>query len=226
MEEERAREPSRAASGARAGERASEQQLGRPARLLEEHLELEAVGVLAVVGEQVVVARELRGDELGAGVGEELVEHRLLPHLHLHHLLPELLLERALDVVLEQLVRRAQREGHGEERHHLVRLLDDLLVLAALGQLLLVPAHVHQARVERADAVGVAAHHEVGEPDVVERGDVRPGHLGEEALPVEVDGVQRLEGAVVVPQEAVDAREADEGEVALRRGGVRAGQAG
>jgi len=74
-------------------------------------------------------------------------------------------------------------------KHTYIICLAYLLEHVGAGVVLLGPADVEKDRRECLDRVGVAARHEVGEPDVVEGGDVARSHLGEQPLGVEVDAL-------------------------------------
>lgn len=67
---------------------------------------------------------------------------------------------------------------------------------------------------EHANSVGVAAHHHVGEPDVVVGREVGSHNPSEHGLLVQLNVVEGLESQAEVTEETVDAQQADDGEVA------------
>lgn len=91
--------------------------------------------------------------------------------------------------------------------------LGDRIVLGTLLELL-GPRNVDEDVAEHADGVGVAAHHHVGEPNIVVGREVGSHDTGEHGLLVELDVVEGLEGEAEVAEKAVDAQQADDGEVA------------
>lgn len=91
--------------------------------------------------------------------------------------------------------------------------LGDRVVLGALLELL-GPRNVDEDVAEHADGVGVAAHHHVGKPNIVVGREVGSHDTGEHGLLVELDVVEGLEGEAEVAEKAVDAQQADDGEVA------------
>lgn len=152
-------------------------------------------------------------DELGARGAEQLLEQgqRLgAAALQLVELLAILLAEGGVDGVVEP----GGLEGNadGDEGVHLVVLLGDGVVLGVLLEVL-GPRDVDENVGEHADGVGVAAHHHVGETDIVVCGEVGGHDAGELGLFVELDVVEGLEGEAEVAQKAVDAQETDDGEV-------------
>ncbi|KAJ8104962.1 hypothetical protein OPT61_g10469 [Boeremia exigua] len=153
-------------------------------------------------------------DELGAGGAEQLLEQgqRLgAAALQLVELLAILLAQGGVDGVVEP--GGLEGDADGDEGVHLVVLLGDGVVLGVLLEVL-GPRDVDEDVGEHADGVGVAAHHHVGEADVVVGGEVGGHDAGELGLFVELDVVEGLEGQAEVAQQAVDAQQADDGEVA------------
>ena len=188
--------------------------------LLLEDADLDLVRLLALVARAVEV-RHGRQDELGAGVGEGLVEGHHLAALHAQHLLRVLLAQGAVHVLVHALA-RAQRHGDGQEREHLVVPLVDLVAVGHAREVLLVARNVQYARGEGLDGVHVAAVHHLREALVEVHGDVADRHAHREHVAlIEVlpalaagDGVEHLHGGVVVAEEDVRAAEHDHTEVA------------
>lgn len=116
---------------------------------------------------------------------------------------------------MDRVVQSSWVEGDadGDERVHLVVLLGDGVILGGFLEVLR-PRHVHQDMAEHPDGVGVAAHHHVGEPDVVVRGKMGGHDAGEHGFFVELDVIQCLQREAEVAQKAVDPQEADDGEIA------------
>ena len=76
------------------------------------------------------------------------------------------------------------------------------------------PGHVYEDVAEHADGVGVAAEHQVAEPDVVVCCEMSGEDTCESRFFAEFDVVEGFEGEGEIPEEAVHAEEADDGEVA------------
>ena len=153
-------------------------------------------------------------DELGARGAEQLLEQRKglgSTALQLVELLAVLLAESGVDGVVEPC--GLEGNADGDECVHLVVLLCDGVVLGVLLEVL-GPRDVDEDVGEHADGVGVAAHHHVGETNIVVCGEVGGHDAGELGLFVELDVVERLEGKAEVTQQAVHTQETDDGEVA------------
>ena len=164
-------------------------------------------------GRMVEVGRG-RGDELGAGAPEELLEEgeALGPApLQPHELIAVLLPQGGVDGIVE--LHRVEGDADGDEGVHLLVLLADAVVLGVLLEIL-GARHVDEDVAEHPDGVGVAAHHQVGKADVVVGREVGRHHAGEHGLFVQLDVVEGLEGEGEVAQEAVHAQQTDDGEVA------------
>mmetsp|Transcript_15371 Transcript_15371/g.37216 ORF Transcript_15371/g.37216 Transcript_15371/m.37216 type:complete len:623 (+) Transcript_15371:2611-4479(+) len=129
----------------------------------------------------------------GAGVVVRLLEHRLAP--------------------AAAAAAAAQRDGHGQQRVHLLLLLEQQVQAVRAAVRHLEAVDEHQAGVEVADGVRVAALHQVREPHVVRRGHRRARHLGEHPRLVQVHRVQHRERRGVVAQQHVHAVQPDQAEV-------------
>lgn len=153
-------------------------------------------------------------DELGAGGAEELLEERKgigSTALQPVELLAVLFPQRCVDGVVQSC--GLEGDADGDECVHLVVLLCDGVVLGVLLEVLC-PRDVDEDVAEHADGVRVPAHHHVGEPHVVVGCEVGSHDAGEHGLLVELNVVERLDGEAEVAEEAVDAQQADDGEVA------------
>lgn len=151
------------------------------------------------------------GDECWAGSAEELLvnwEGLLATALELQELVTVLLTESGVDGVIQ--AGWVEGNADGDERVHLVVLLG-----VGLGALLEVlgTGDVDQDVGEHADRIGVAAHHHVGETDIVVCGEVSGHDTGEHGLLVELNVVEGLQGEREVTEKAVDAEESDDGKV-------------
>ena len=153
------------------------------------------------------------GDELGAGLAEELLEDGEglgATSLQLQQLITILLPKSGVDRVVETGV--VEGNADGDESVHLLVLLGDGVVLGALLEVL-GPRDVDQDVAEHADGIAVAAHHHVRESHVVVGGEVGGHNPGEHGLLVQLDVVERLEGEAEVAEKTVDAEQSDDGEV-------------
>ena len=142
-------------------------------------------------------------DKLGASSTEQLFEQRQglgSTALQLVKLLAILLAESGVDGVVEPC--GLEGNADGDKCVHLVVLLCDRVVLGVLLEVL-GPRDVDEDVGEHADGVGVAAHHHVGETDIVVCGEVGGHNAGKLGLLVELDVVERLEGKAEVTQQAV-----------------------
>ncbi|KAK2604936.1 hypothetical protein N8I77_007826 [Diaporthe amygdali] len=83
--------------------------------------------------------------------------------------------------------------------------LGDRIVLGTLLELLS-PRHIDEDVAEHADGVGIAAHHHVGEPNIVVGREVGSHDAGEHGLLVELDVVEGLQRKAEVAKKAVDAQ--------------------
>jgi hypothetical protein len=162
----------------------------------------------------VVEVRRRRGDELGAGGAEELLEDGQglgAAALHAGELVAVLLAQGGVDGVVE--ARGVEGHADGDEGVHLVALLGDAVVLGALLEVL-GARDVDEDVVEGAQGVGVAVHHHVAEADVVVGREVGGGDTREHGLLVELDVVERLERQGEVTEQAVHAQQTHDREVA------------
>ena len=162
----------------------------------------------------VVKVRRRGADELGAGGAEEFLEDGEgfgAAALHTDELLAVLLAEGGVDGV----VQTGGVEGHadGDQGVHLVVLLGDSVVAVASLLEVLRPRYVDEDVAEHADGVGIAAHHHVGEPDVVVGGEVGGHDAGKHGLLVHLDVIQGLESQAEIAEQAMDAQQADDREI-------------
>lgn len=84
-----------------------------------------------------------------------------------------------------------------------------LVELIGLGVVALGPRHEREDVREGSDGIGVAAHHQVAEANVVVHRHVAPGDSEEGRLARNIDVVKHLERHGVVAEHAVDAQQAD-----------------
>ena len=154
------------------------------------------------------------GDELGAGGAEELLvdgEGLGAAALELEELVAVFLAEGGVDGVIQ--TGGLEGNADGDEGVHLVVLLGDGVVLGVLLEVL-GARNVDQDVAEHADGIGVAAHHHVGETDIVVGGEVGSHDAGEHGLLVELDVIEGLESEAEVTEEGVDAEQTDDGKIA------------
>lgn len=168
-----------------------------------------------------------RGDELGAGSTEQLLEdgERLgATTLQLQELVAVLLPKRGVNGV----VKTGGVESHadGNEGVHLIVLLGDRVILGILLEVL-GPRNEDQNVAEHANSVGIAAHHHVGETNIIVCGKVGSHDAGEHGLLVELNVVQGLESETEITEQAVHPEQTDDGKVTKhaveRLGAVLAG---
>lgn len=162
---------------------------------------------------RVIEIRRSRVDELGAGRAEELLEEgQVLRSTTLQsvELLSVLLAKRGVDGI----VQTSRVEGHADhdECVHLVVLLSDRIILRILLEILR-PRDVDKNVAEHADGIGIAAHHHVGETDIVVSRELGGHDAGEHGLLVELDVVQSLQCQAEISEQAVHTQETDDGEV-------------
>lgn len=165
------------------------------------------------VGLGVLKVRRDGGDELGSSSAEELLEdgERLgAAPLQLKQLVAVLLSQGAVDGVVQ--TGRLESDADGNQGVHLLVLLGNRVVLSALLEVL-GPRDVDEDVAEHADGISVAVLHHVGKAHVVVGGEVGSHDTCEHGLLVELDIVEGLEGEAEVTQQAVDAKETDDGEV-------------
>ncbi len=157
------------------------------------------------------------GDELGAGGAEEFLEEGEgfgPAALEAGELVAVLVAQGGVDGVVE--LGGVEGDADGDEGVHLIVLLRDAVELLGLAVLLEVlgAADVDEDVREHLDGVGVAAHHEVAEADVVVGREVGGHDAREHGLFVELDVVECLEREGEVAEQAVHAQQADDAEVA------------
>jgi len=153
-------------------------------------------------------------DELGASGAEELLEQGKgvrATTLQPVELFAVLFPQRGMDGVVES----GGLESHadGDKCVHLVVLLGDGVVLGVLLEVLC-PRDIDEDVAEHADGIRVPSHHHVGESDVVVGGEVCRHDTRKHGLLVELDVVERLERQTEVSEQAVDAEQTNDGEVA------------
>ena len=154
-------------------------------------------------------------DELGARGAEQLLEDGEglgATALHAVELLAVLLAHSGVDSVVQ--AGRVQGHADGDQSVHLVVLLGNSVVAVAALLEVLCPRDVHQNVAEHADGVAIAAHHHVGESNVVVRGEVGRHHTGEHGLLVHLDVIEGLQGQTEVTEKAVHTQQANDREIA------------
>lgn len=163
---------------------------------------------------RVVEVRRSGGDELGASRSEELLEERQglrTAALEAVELLAILLAQGRVDGVIQ--ASRVEGNTDGNQSVHLVVLLGNSIVAVAALLEVLRPRDVDQNVAEHADSVRVAAHHHVGETNVVVGGEVSGHDTGKHGLLVHLNVVESLEGKAEVSQQTVDPQKSDDREV-------------
>ena len=181
-----------------------------------------------VVG-RVVEVRRSGADELGAGGAEQLLEDGQglgAATLHAVELLAVLLADGGVDGVIQ--TGGVESDANGDQGVHLVVLLGNGVVVVTALLEVLGPGDVDQDVAEHADGVGIAAHHHVGETNVVVRGEVSSHDTGEHGLLVHLDVIEGLQSQAEVTEQTVHTQQTDDGEVAQhlveRAGAVLAGE--
>lgn len=164
------------------------------------------------VGNDVVVWGR-GGNEFWAGVVEQVLECVDVSSAHASKAVAGLVADERVDRLIDVL--RPKGERKGEEGHHLVVALVDLLVLVAAGVVVLDAANVVDGGTKDADSVLVAAQHDIAKAHVVIDRGVAGGDVGEEGCcDVKVEGLEDHEGEPVVAEECIDAEETNDREVA------------
>lgn len=164
---------------------------------------------------RVVEVRRGGADELGAGRAEELLEERdrlRATVLETDQLLAVLLAQSRVNGVIK--TSGVESNADGDQSIHLVVLLGNSIVAVAALLEVLCPGDIDQNVAEHADGVGIAAHHHVGETDIVVGGEVSSHDTGKHGLLVHLDVVERLQGKAEVSQQAVNTEQSNDGEVA------------
>lgn len=162
----------------------------------------------------VVEVGRSRGDELGASRSEELLEERQslgATALETVELLAVLLAQGRVDGVIQ--ASGVEGNTDGNQSVHLVVLLGDRIVVVAALLEVLRARDVDQDVAEHADSVGVAAHHHVGETDIVVGGEVGSHDASKHGLLVHLNVVESLESETEVSQQTVDSQKSDDREV-------------
>ena len=126
-------------------------------------------------------------------------------------LLAVLLAEGGVDGVVE--ASGVEGDTDGNQSVHLVILLGDSVVAVSALLEVLGPGDVDEDVAEHADGVAVAAGHHVGETDIVVGGEVGGHDTGEHGLLIHLDVVKGLEGKSEVTEQAVNAKQTNDGEV-------------
>ena len=154
---------------------------------------------------RIIEVRRRGGDEFGAGAAEEFLEEWQglgSAALEPGQLVAVLFAQGGVNGVVE--LGGVEGDAEGDEGVHLVVFLRDAVVLGALLEVL-GAADVHEDVGEHADGVGVAAHHHVGEADVVVRRKVCRHDAREHGFLVQLDVVEGFECEAKVAEEAVHA---------------------
>lgn len=155
-----------------------------------------------------------RGDETWARGAEELLEdwERLwTTTLELQKLVTILLTEGGVDSVIK--AGGMEGNANGDESVHLVVHLGNGVVLRVLLEVL-GTRDVDEDVAEHADGVCVAAHHHVGETDIVVGCEVCSHNTRKHGLLVKLNIIEGLERETEVAQKAVYAQQANDREVA------------
>ena len=115
---------------------------------------------------------------------------------HAVHLSAILLVQTQRNGFIHQvLLSRDERHDDGRQRVHLILSLQQERQRVRAHCAKLETVAVLNARIQVTDGIRVSTEHEVREPDVVRRRDVRTRNLLEQALLVQIDGVERRERA-------------------------------
>merc|ERR1719278_2378495 len=153
------------------------------------------------------------GQKLGAGECIRGLKLGHFPPLHLVDLVCVILLsEGCVKRLVDPLW--VEDEADGQQDKHLVSLLVDLIILVGLGlEHSFSPLNIQKDVGEGTDGIRIPSHHHVRKPNIVVGCDLASRHPAVEALLVQLDVLQNLDGLIEITEQRVKSQKSHEREI-------------